>query len=47
MRVTFMRLKDKIAIVTGGNEGIGRSISLIFTDEGSDIVIARRERVGS
>mgnify|MGYP001068749695 CR=1 FL=1 len=35
-----MRLKDKIAIVTGGAKGIGRSIALALAKEGANIVIA-------
>ena len=34
-----MRLKDKVAIVTGGARGIGREIALKFAREGADIVI--------
>jgi 3-oxoacyl-[acyl-carrier protein] reductase len=35
-----VRLKDKIAIVTGAGQGIGRSIALKMAHEGADVVIA-------
>jgi D-sorbitol dehydrogenase (acceptor) len=35
-----MRLKDKVAIVTGGAQGIGRAISRRLADEGARVVIA-------
>ena len=35
-----MKLKDKVAIVTGGGQGIGRAYSLRFSDEGAKVVIA-------
>jgi glucose 1-dehydrogenase len=34
-----MRLKDKIALVTGSSQGIGRAIALRFAQEGADVVI--------
>ena len=35
-----MRLKDKIAIVTGAGQGIGRAIAFKLAQEGADVVIA-------
>lgn len=34
-----MRLKDKVAIVTGASQGIGRGIALGLAEAGADIVV--------
>ena len=35
-----MRLKGKVAIITGGNTGIGRAVALGYADEGADVAVA-------
>ena len=34
------KLLDKIALITGGDSGIGRSVAVLFAREGADIALA-------
>ena len=36
-------LTGKVAIVTGGSRGLGRSMSIAFAEQGADVVIASRK----
>ena len=42
-----MRLANKVAVVTGGGAGIGRSIALRFAAEGAKVVVAEIQTQGA
>ena len=44
MAIVDFSLEGKVALVTGGSRGIGRSIALAFAEAGADVVISARKQ---
>jgi NAD(P)-dependent dehydrogenase (short-subunit alcohol dehydrogenase family) len=38
------KLQDKIALITGGDSGIGRAVAVHFAREGADLAIVHHPR---
>jgi NAD(P)-dependent dehydrogenase (short-subunit alcohol dehydrogenase family) len=43
-KVAYMELQNKIAVITGAGQGIGRTIALAYAREGANLVLASRTK---
>src|SRR5436190_24300332 len=41
------KLRDKVALISGGDSGIGRAVAVLFAKEGADIAIVYRTSTGT
>src|SRR5207253_8218669 len=43
---TYMRLKEKVALITGAGSGIGRQSALLFAREGAAVLVVDMNEAG-
>jgi NAD(P)-dependent dehydrogenase (short-subunit alcohol dehydrogenase family) len=40
-----MKIENKVALITGGDSGIGRSVAVYYAKEGADVAIVTDIRI--